>query len=396
MAIDRPRSQDRVSAHRPRGPLFSWSTLWNHAPAAPAGVHRLATRCATSSGRAALQLALRSLGLAPGSEVLVPTYHCPTMIAPVEAQGLVPRFYGVDGQGLPQLAGIDTREDRRPRAIIVSHLFDRARSLFEVRGWCDQHGMVMIEDCAHAPIGMAGERPAGHWGDFATASISKFAAVPEMGMMACAHASPLACQLTKPSLAEQVKGVWTVLDRAAAFRRPAVLHPAIRWLGRLRSAGKVTPSAQATSSQAPLDRQAMMLACDMSRTGHAPTWIARALAGSAFDERAAAMRRANHAALRAAVAGVPGVRALFESCPQDAAPYAAALWVDEAERVYEALRQAGEAVYRWDRVWPGTPVLAGDCAPAWRRHVLQCLCHQDLSPLDMTGLGLRIRGGTGS
>ncbi|MBK9574239.1 MAG: DegT/DnrJ/EryC1/StrS family aminotransferase [Rhodoferax sp.] len=42
----------------------------------------------------------------------------------------------------------------------------------------------MIEDCAHCFFGQAGERPIGAWGDFATASLTKFFPVPEGGLLA--------------------------------------------------------------------------------------------------------------------------------------------------------------------------------------------------------------------
>ncbi|MGQ3095958.1 MAG: DegT/DnrJ/EryC1/StrS aminotransferase family protein, partial [Roseateles sp.] len=54
------------------------------------------------------------------------------------------------------------------------------------------------------------------------------------------------------------------------------------------------------------------------------------------------------------------------------------LWVDDPEPVYAALRAAGCAVFRWDRVWPGVPAFHDDHGARWRTHVLQLLCHQDL------------------
>jgi hypothetical protein len=60
-----------------------------------------------------------------------------------------------------------------------------------------------------------------------------------------------------------------------------------------------------------------------------------------------------------------------------------ALWVDDADRVYQALREQELPVFRWDRVWPGTPVVEGDQGPLWSRHVLQLLCHQNLSAADV-------------
>ena len=58
------------------------------------------------------------------------------------------------------------------------------------------------------------------------------------------------------------------------------------------------------------------------------------------------------------------------------------LWIDStarAEAAYAAMRAAGCAVFRWDRVWPGVPDFADDHGARWRTQVLQLLCHQDLT-----------------
>ena len=60
--------------------------------------------------------------------------------------------------------------------------------------------------------------------------------------------------------------------------------------------------------------------------------------------------------------------------------FAGGSWREVAfpEPVYAALRAAGCAVFRWDRVWPGVPDFHDDHGARWRTHVLQLLCHQDL------------------
>jgi len=368
--------------------LFSWRSLGRRGPNVSAGIHRLQFQYLTTSGRAALALALRSLELPFGAAVLVPTYHCPTMIAPAFTLGFAPRFYPINAEGLPGLAKIDLDTSPRPMAIIVPHLFDRARSLRMVRNWCDRHRIALVEDCAHAPLGSAGERASGHWGDLAAASITKFAAVPEMGLLAAPTPVVRGSTLERPSLRDQLKAAWNVLERAAPHDRPAGLHHLVSWMDKHRGMSKkTTDSAQAMQAGT---SAAAIAACDMGRTQRRPTWVARLLAAEYCTEAAAIARRINHSALLGALKGTVGVQPLFGPCPQDAAPYAVPLWVDNADVIYAALRSAGEAVYRWDRVWPGTPTIEGDYAVEWRVHVLQCLCHQSLTPADMQRLGRRI------
>ena len=67
------------------------------------------------------------------------------------------------------------------------------------------------------------------------------------------------------------------------------------------------------------------------------------------------------------------------------------LVVDEPDAVYAALREGGHAVLRWDLRWTEATTGERDCGPAWSRHVLQLLCHQDLTPsqIDRTAAFLR-------
>jgi hypothetical protein len=62
-----------------------------------------------SSGRAAIFLAMELLGVGRGDRILVPTYHCPTMIAPVTRLGATPVFYPIAVCGVDlECAAADT------------------------------------------------------------------------------------------------------------------------------------------------------------------------------------------------------------------------------------------------------------------------------------------------
>jgi hypothetical protein len=108
-------------------------------------------------------------------------------------------------------------------------------------------------------------------------------------------------------------------------------------------------------------------------------WLNRALPRG----RVAARRHANFALYAVRFSAVTGARPVFNAMSDATAPYVFPLWVDDAERIYRSLHARRFPVFRWDRIWPGTPALAGDVGPLWSRHVLQLLCHQDLSTQDV-------------
>lgn len=386
------------AAPLPKGPVLGWRSLAG-ARAAPLPWVGSLTHCQpTTSGRAALYQALKLLALPPQRTVLVPTYHCPTMVAPVLCAGLRPDFVAIDAQGLPRLDLLAPAQVQAAGAIIVPHYFGIVRDLTPVRRWCDTHGIALIEDCAHALFGTAAGTAVGRWGDYATASISKFLPVSEMGLLASAR-HPVQHAQQPPGLRAQLKGAVDVLEQAARFGRPAGLAPLLALLFSLKNRGRGGDTA-ATGLAAPApptpDAGQMMRDCDMPRIGQAPVLAARAIHALLPRGRLVLQRQRHYDHYARALAHLPGTRALVPQRPADTAPYVFPLWVDDAERVYHALRTEGLPVFRWDRIWPGTPTLPGDTGPAWSRHVLQLLCHQDLRQRDIERTAARLRAAASS
>ena len=339
----------------------------------------------TTSGRAAIYQALLQLRLAPGSVVLVPTYHCPTIIAPVILANLEVAYFGLRPDGLPNLDTIDAATAGQARAMIVSHYFGLARSLAEVRQWCDEHQVALIEDCAHCYFGNAGERPVGTWGDLAAASLSKFFPVPEGGILASATRPISALHLSPQGFKAQVKAWVDVLELATQYGRLAGINWALTGLFGIKNAFR---RASVNVGSADLAVADMMKSCDMERRSRAPLTAATTLARSLPRGQIIARRRRNFAIYARHFANLGDTPELLRGSGEEAVPYVFPLWVEDPDRVYHALRAQGLAVFRWDRLWPGTPQLAGDVGLSWSRHVLQLLCHQDLSAADINRTAL--------
>lgn len=368
----------------PRGPVLDWSNLRIVNAPGISSVEDLPHQQFTTSGRAAIYQALLQLDLPRGAGVLVPTYHCPTIVAPVVLAQHEPMFYAVREDGLPDLDGIAHDDRSRAKAIIVPHYFGLTQSLRGVRAWCDQHGIALIEDCAHSFFGEAGERPVGAWGDFATASLSKFLPVPEAGLLGSALRPVRAPQFERPGLRAEIKGTVDVLELSVRHGRLAGLRGGLSLLFKLKNARHTTGTTLSTeTAQTPATEQQMLLSCDMGRIAQRPLLASMVLKNMLPRGRIIKQRQRNYAIYAEMLAAVPGARPLKPGPIRPAAPYVFPLWVDDADRVYDAMRNAGLPVFRWDRIWPGTPVLPGDVGLQWARNVLQLLCHQDLSESDV-------------
>lgn len=378
----------------PKGPVLGWDNFWPPAGSGWPQIGQLPYRRYTTSGRAALHAALLQMQLPAGRGVLVPTYHCPTMIAPVIEAGLQPLFYALDAEGLPALERIDAATAAAAGAMFVAHFFGLARSLAAVQAWCRSRGIVLVEDCAHCYFGMAGERPVGHWGDYATASLSKFFPVPEGGLLASAVHEIAPLGLQAQGVRAQVKAVWDVLDLSARHGRLSGASQIVRLLRALRGSPAAQPGADFADEAADSNGGAARSLCNMSRIRLAPSWPTVLLPRLLPTGRNAARRRANFALLAETLSGLPGVYPLFGALPDDAVPYVLPLRVEgpaRADAVYARLRRERLPVLRWDQVWPGSPQWPDDPGTAWRREVLQLLCHQDLAAGEVQEIAARVR-----
>jgi dTDP-4-amino-4,6-dideoxygalactose transaminase len=116
-----------------------------------------------NSGTAALHLALLSLGIGPGDEVIVPTVTFTATAASVVHVGAVPVLVDVEPHTLAIDAGQVLRNlTNRTRAVIAVHFAGRMADVRALRRLCDSRGLLLIEDSAHAlPAERDGTVPGG-------------------------------------------------------------------------------------------------------------------------------------------------------------------------------------------------------------------------------------------
>lgn len=102
---------------------------------------------AVSSGTSAIHLALKSLGVGRGDEVIMPSYVCSSPYMAALHAGALPRIVDISDSDF----NIDVRATRRSitsnsKAIIVPHMFGCPADVDELL----EFGVPLIEDCAHS------------------------------------------------------------------------------------------------------------------------------------------------------------------------------------------------------------------------------------------------------
>jgi perosamine synthetase len=126
-----------------------------------------ARAAATSSGTAALELALRVLGVGAGDEVVIPTYVCDALHHAVTRVGARPVLADACAETLSvESQEVKRRLSRRTRCAIVPHAFGLAAGF----GSFAALGIPVIEDCAQALGAVDDGRPVGARGDLTVCS----------------------------------------------------------------------------------------------------------------------------------------------------------------------------------------------------------------------------------
>ncbi|MCA9194514.1 MAG: aminotransferase class V-fold PLP-dependent enzyme [Planctomycetales bacterium] len=121
-----------------------------------------------SSGSAALEIGLRAAGIGPGDEVILSAYDYPGNFWAIERAGARPVLVDITGDSwnidLSQLAAAVAHANS-PKALIASHLHGMVQPIPELRNWCQQHGITLIEDACQALGGKAYDGPVGSSGE---------------------------------------------------------------------------------------------------------------------------------------------------------------------------------------------------------------------------------------
>ena len=141
---------------------------------------------ALSSGTTALDVALRSVGVKPGSEVIVPPYTFIATASSVISVGAIPIFVDIDPDSFNlDPTKIEDAITEHTSAIIAVHIGGSPAAMDEIMAIARAHGLKVVEDCAQAHGAVYKGRKVGAIGDAGAFSFqsSKNVTAGEGGMV---------------------------------------------------------------------------------------------------------------------------------------------------------------------------------------------------------------------
>jgi dTDP-4-amino-4,6-dideoxygalactose transaminase len=124
-----------------------------------------------ATGTAALHVALGSLGIGPGDEVIVPSYTFIATSFSVVQAGAVPRFADVNlDDHCLSVESAEKLVNERTKAVMPVHLYGNVCDMDKIRAFAQRHKLFVIEDNAEAFGGEYKGKKTGTLGDIAGCS----------------------------------------------------------------------------------------------------------------------------------------------------------------------------------------------------------------------------------
>jgi dTDP-4-amino-4,6-dideoxygalactose transaminase len=316
-----------------------------------------------SRARHALWHGVRALGLGDGDEILVPEYHCGTEIEALLQAGLGLHWYELDERLEPIESDLDALVGPRTKALLLIHYLGFPQNAERWRRWCDDRGLLLVEDAAPAWLTSIGDTPVGSFGDLSIFSFRKTYGVPDGGALVSDTPGPR----MRPAWR---LGLGMLLKRHAAW-------------AAMRSSIAAT-ALKIWASRGPFD------AVQDNPDGHfamgdprtRPQRVSLTLLSHLSDASAAARRRDNYRYLLDHFGEF--VSPPFDHLPDGSSPYMFPMTVDERDSLIGQLRRCGvHAVTNWPVPHPSCPPGRFPKADERRATTVGLPVHQELRHRDL-------------
>lgn len=341
----------------------------------------------TTSGRAALSIALEKCNVTNQHEVLVPSYHCESMISPALRLNAKVIFYNVNNDTSPDIADIKRKITAKSKAIIVTHFFGFTEDLTEIKDLCDENNMFLIEDCAHAFFGEVNNKPVGTTGDYAIASTMKFFPVFDGGILASDKHDLSNVLLQKPSKSFQLKSAINSVEKALSYKRLGhggqilkVLLSIKNWLWNLIKNSH--PNSQNLTNVPGSSEGGFHL--DENWINVKSTIFSSRIIKRANFSVISEKRRTNYQLLHEALSTLPTCEPLFKKLPKNVTPLVYPLKFHNPERYFETLKEKGVPIWRFGEYLDDS--ITEDEFPIsceLSRTIFQFPCHQSLTQQEL-------------
>jgi dTDP-4-amino-4,6-dideoxygalactose transaminase len=310
--------------------------------------------------RQGLWAGLKGLGVGAGDEVLVPAYHHGSEIEVVRRTGATCRFYDSAGAFEPDEPELEALLTPSTRVLYLIHPIGFAQDSGRWRRWCDERGLLLVEDGAQSWLSARDGRPAGSVADVAIFCLYKAIGVGDGGAVS-------ARAFGEPPATQDANGVRGTAGRMADWAAQR---------SRLASALFRRRRHPPSHDELPAVHFAL------PAVDECVTWATRTLLSRAVELDAPARRRANFALLAERLGELRSPT--FAHMPPESSPLAFPIEVPNKAALVDRLERAG---IMQTRMWTVPhPLLDSDSHPgaaALRARLVGLPVHQELREADV-------------
>lgn len=320
--------------------------------------------------RTGLWQLIRALGVRESDVVLVPSYNCGAELDAVLNAPATARFYRVDGSARIDLEDLRRAIEPRTRAVLVTHYFGFPQpQLAEIADLCREHGLFLIEDCAHALYSAHLGRPLGTFGAAAVFSLWKTLPMPHGAAVVANSPLHVGGGTDAPPLSVSLTPLRSSLEGHAFLR-----------YGRAGWAAASLSSHLAQLMSRGLDSGPNShITFDRSTANWSISPTSRRIAYRSPHAQIAPRRRENYTFLADELAGLDAASPLYTTLPKGTCPLWLPLVVDEPESLVRELarHRIGSEAF-WCEFHPAFPADEFPESTYLKTHVVALPIHQDL------------------
>lgn len=305
------------------------------------------TVLATYLGRVAAWLACQIWQLGPEDEVLMPAYNCGTEVDPFLSWGTKVIFYRTDEKTRIDVEDIRRRATLHTKLVYVTHYFGWPQDLGQLRQWCHEQDIALIEDCALALFSSGKDGLLGTIGDAAIFSFRKTLPVPDGGALVVRVQNRNDVPtFRRPPATRTFKNTLPLLKaRAIRYIEKCGLYAPAR---RLKLHLWHKPGSHTKAK--PFPDMPSGYYFDRAIQNWAMSQLSAGILNKINPDSVVERRRENYIQLYQAVSKIPGVSPLFDHLPDGVCPLGLPVIVKERSCWAKALNAYGIAAIPW---WEG-------------------------------------------
>ncbi len=133
-----------------------------------------------STGRCAIKLAIKTIGINSKNEILLPSYLCPEgVLSPFQEENINIKFYKIKEDLSIDVSDIESKISNNTKALFIIHYFGFPQPIEEISELSRSKNIFLIEDCAHAFLSKYRGKLMGSFGDLSLFTYRKTLPVPE-------------------------------------------------------------------------------------------------------------------------------------------------------------------------------------------------------------------------